>query len=179
MNSDQEEADTKIALHVQHALETGRHPIIVRSPSGDTDIVVLLLALFPGKKIILDNGHGIHRKVMDLEKCELDIPWKKALLGYHAFTCNDYVSGFFRKGKKHCWEILKKYPMFIDTFMQLGSGWDIDDSLFAMLEEYACKVLEGKISQVSIRLGSKFSGINMAKTKPLLILLCYHPARKV
>ena len=40
--SNQEEADTKIVLHCCHALS--RHPpkkILVRSPSGDTDILVI------------------------------------------------------------------------------------------------------------------------------------------
>ena len=42
--SNQEEADTKIVLHCGHALS--RHPskkILVRSPSGDGDILVILL----------------------------------------------------------------------------------------------------------------------------------------
>ncbi len=42
LSSDLEEADTKVALHVQHAFTTSEGPVIVHSPSGDTDIAVIL-----------------------------------------------------------------------------------------------------------------------------------------
>ena len=102
LSSNQEEANTKIALHIKHAALTNPGPVVVRSHSGDTDIPVLFIALFADtdQTIYLDNGHGNHRKVLDLESCEMTIPMKKALLGLHAFTGNDYVSAFFKKERK-------------------------------------------------------------------------------
>ena len=123
LSSNQEEADTKIALHIKHATLKNPGPVVVRSHSRDTDIPVLLIALFADtdQTIYLDNGHGNHRKVLDLESCKMTIPMKKALLGLHAFTGNDYVSAFFKRGKKTCWSILQKYPQFLDVFMELGT----------------------------------------------------------
>ena len=56
-------------------------PVVIRAPSGDTDIPIILLVQFPDleQQIFLDNGHGNNRKIFN---------------GY------EYVSAFFRKGKK-------------------------------------------------------------------------------
>ena len=63
--SNPEEADTKIVLHCCHALT--RHPskkILVRSHSGDTDILVILLnkLVEHQDRVYLDYGSGKHRK---------------------------------------------------------------------------------------------------------------------
>ena len=46
LTSNQEEADTKIFLHCAHILkENDTDIVVIRSPSGDTDILVLATAL--------------------------------------------------------------------------------------------------------------------------------------
>ena len=45
LNSNQIEADTKIALHCNHALQNVSGLFVVRSPSGDVDIMIMLLQL--------------------------------------------------------------------------------------------------------------------------------------
>ena len=58
----QEEADTKLVLHSLHALnESPRQKVIARSPSGDTDVPVILLSKMIGRedKIYLDYGTGL------------------------------------------------------------------------------------------------------------------------
>ena len=60
--SNQKEADTKLVLHTLHALnESPRQKVIVRSPSGDTDVLVILLSKMIGRedKIYLDYGTGL------------------------------------------------------------------------------------------------------------------------
>ena len=101
--SNQEEADTNIVQHCCHALT--RRPskkILVRSPSsGDTDILVILLnkLLEHQDRVYLDYGNGKHRKGLWLADIDLPEEIKKCMLGFHAFTGNDYISSFFRKGK--------------------------------------------------------------------------------
>ena len=46
-----------------------------------------------------------HYKLSDFD---IDIESTSALLGLHAFTGNDYVSSFFRKGKGKCWKLMRK-----------------------------------------------------------------------
>ena len=102
LSSNQEEADTKVALHCKHALE--RDPskqIVVRSPSGDIDILVILLSTMTRQsQIFLDFGIGMRRKGLTLSDIKMDARKKRCLIGFHAFTGNDYLSSFFRKGKE-------------------------------------------------------------------------------
>ena len=106
--SNQEEADTKLVLHSLHALnESPRKKVIVRSPSGDTDVLVILLSKMIGHqdKIYLDYGTGLNRKGLWLSNVVMSESKLKALIGFHAFTGNDYISSFFRKDKPACWKI--------------------------------------------------------------------------
>ena len=63
---------------------------------------------------------------------------KESLIGFHAFTGNDYVSSFYRKGKGVCWSALEKNPRFLPAFKDLGSTWELAEETFKLLEEYVC-----------------------------------------
>ena len=63
---------------------------------------------------------------------------KKCLIGFHAFTGNDYVSSFFRKGKSECWKVVQKNNRFVNTFSLLGQVWELDEQIFVSLEKYVC-----------------------------------------
>ena len=59
--SNQEEADTKVILHSHQVLESNETSVITLcSPSGDTSIVVLTVALLHElwNKILTDDGSG-------------------------------------------------------------------------------------------------------------------------
>ena len=45
LRTSQEEADTRLILHAQHAIDDFSNSFIIRSPSGDTDIIVLVVSL--------------------------------------------------------------------------------------------------------------------------------------
>eukprot|EP00112_Aurelia_sp_Birch-Aquarium-sp1_P005855 Seg1662.2 transcript_id=Seg1662.2/GoldUCD/mRNA.D3Y31 product="hypothetical protein" protein_id=Seg1662.2/GoldUCD/D3Y31 len=100
LSSNQEEADTKLLLHAKHAFNA--HPgkaVFIRSPSGDVDINILFLALFPedADRIYIDYGTGKSRKVLQLSMIDMPDTLKSALVGFHAFSGNDYISSIFRK----------------------------------------------------------------------------------
>lgn len=150
--SNQEEADTKIVLHCFHALT--RHPskkILVRSPSGDTDILVILLnkLLEYQDRVYLDYGNGKHRKGLWLADIDLPDEIKKCMLGFHAFTGNDYISSFFRKGKTACWKIVEKYSRFVGIFTSLGLSWELEEELADALEEYVCLLYGSRKKKVN------------------------------
>ena len=140
--SNQEEADTKLILHCLHALT--QHPskkVVIRSPSADIDILVILLNMVEEQsKVYLDFGVGLHRKGLYLSDIEMEDGFKKCLIGFHAFTGNDYVSSFFRKGESECWKVLQKNNRFVNMFTLLGQEWDLDEQIFVDLEEYVCHV---------------------------------------
>ena len=110
--SDQEEADTKVILHCLHSFfEDPNYTFTLHSPSADTDILMLAVALLKENKdnVILDTGSGRNRKVFHLNSIIMVEHLSNALIGFHAFTENNYISSFFRKGKLKCWKLVEKY----------------------------------------------------------------------
>ena len=142
LSSNQEEADTKVILHCHHALEESlSSKVVLRSPSGDTDIMILALSFLESSRTYIDYGNGKSRKGFWLnEICSINEDQKKSLVGFHAFTGNDYISSFFRKSKPTCWNVLNKNRIFIESINQLGEDWNIDmsDTIIAALEQFVC-----------------------------------------
>jgi hypothetical protein len=67
LSSNQEEADTKVILHTLDALEKHDSKIHLRSPSADTDILVLCIALIQNpERVYYDYGVGKNRKSISL-----------------------------------------------------------------------------------------------------------------
>ena len=62
--SDHKEADTKLVALVE-SVEVNGNSVMVRSPSGDIDTLVLfILHQFEGKNVFIDNGVGKNRKII-------------------------------------------------------------------------------------------------------------------
>ena len=148
MVTDHEEADTKIAYLLKHTEEEyGEDTVcVVRSTSGDTDIPVILLALPFNHRVMIDNGTGKSRKILDLNKSDLNDIQRKALLGMHAFPGNDYVSCMLRKGKHLCWKHVKGNKRFLELFRSLGTEVQINDDQLNGLEEFVCVIFGQKNS---------------------------------
>ena len=69
LTSNQEEADTKVILHTHQILKSNETSVIILcSPSGDTDIVVLTVALLYEfqNRVLIDDASGDKREVMRL-----------------------------------------------------------------------------------------------------------------
>ena len=101
LSSNQEEADTKIVLHCRHAFQSSEES---RSHSGDAEVNVLSTALITKEALrtFVDFNTGDDRKVLCLGDLDLKAIEKSALIGFHCFIGNDYVSSFFQKSKKTC-----------------------------------------------------------------------------
>ena len=142
LTSNQEEADSKVILHCCRILREKNDLIVtLRSPSGDTDIVVLAVALLNQFKsnVILDDGNGKQRKIIRLSDIDIDDDLVKAMIGFHSFSGNDYVSSFFRKGKEKCWKLLEKTRKF-QAAMEQASSPEVSSELYKLLEEYVCQI---------------------------------------
>ena len=139
----------KYAIEQEPDIESAT--FVVRSPSGDIDIPIIMLAQdFPDiATIILDSGRGTYRKKLVVNECSLTYLQKKALLSLHALSGNDQISSFLRKGKLSSWKILMKYPHLIDAFVQLGTQLTVTEDLFEALQEFVCKLYgERKVKDV-------------------------------
>ena len=102
LTNNQEEADNKLILHSHRTLKSNETSVIIpSSPSGDTDIVVPTVALIYEfrNRVLIDDGFGDNKKVMRLSNKGTEKDLVDALIGFHAFTGNDYISSIFRKGK--------------------------------------------------------------------------------
>ena len=165
-------------LHSLHALnESARRKVIVRSPSGDTDVLAILLSKMIGHqdKIYLDYGTGLNRKGLWLSNVVMSESKLKALIGFYAFTGNDYISSVFRKGKPACWKILEKDAKFADAFCSLGLSLELDQEVFKVLEEFVCLLYGRQRKSVDVVRISYFNESMLARAR-LSTLRYYHLA---
>ena len=135
LKSDHEEADTKlVALVRARTLQPGQS-VMILSPSGEIDILALFLRHdFPGVQILVDNGSGKSRKIVDVTSSEMSTKQRKALLGMHAFSGNDFVSSFFRMGKQAVWKAILKN----DAFASFGDEIAPSDGVVEELDKFVC-----------------------------------------
>eukprot|EP00112_Aurelia_sp_Birch-Aquarium-sp1_P017476 Seg4056.1 transcript_id=Seg4056.1/GoldUCD/mRNA.D3Y31 product="hypothetical protein" protein_id=Seg4056.1/GoldUCD/D3Y31 len=90
--SNHEEADTKLVALVCAASISQGDSVMIRSPSGDIDILTLFVTHnFGNKKVYLDNGTGKNRKIIEATSLQLSEEERKALVGLHSFSGNDYL----------------------------------------------------------------------------------------
>ena len=155
----QEEADTRLCVHVLDALEKGARNILVTTV--DTDVVVLLASMyfqlsntFSDLQIWVGFGTGNHFRYYDINSISQSLGEQAshALPFFHAFTGCDTTSQFLGKGKKSAWESWKAYPEATKAFLyakehpfqiiQLGTP-EIE-----ILERYVC-VLYDKTTPLS------------------------------
>jgi len=141
-----EEADTRILLHVLHALECGAKTVLVRTV--DTDVVVLLIGKFSefSQHALIDiwvsfgvgrshRMYHINAMFNLLGECKA-----KALPMFHSFTGCDTTSSFSGRGKKSAWEAWKSYPNVTNAFVHITENpfdvLDTSSEVFQVLERF-------------------------------------------
>ena len=106
LKPNREEADSKVILHCLDALKEPETTVVLRSPSGDRDITVLAVSLISSSqdRVFINYGSGKNRKAIKLSNVNMANDLKQTLVGFYAFTGNDYISSFFTKGKTASWK---------------------------------------------------------------------------
>ena len=139
LSSNQEEADTKVILHSVHAISTTEGSIVLRSSSCDIDIIIIAISLIDAsKRVLVDYGKGKIRKGVWLNAIDLDDNIRASLIGFHAFTGNDYISSFFKLGKQGCFKVMKQCEEFINALRLLGEDWELKAELIVAMESFVC-----------------------------------------
>ena len=145
LHSSQEEADTRMLLHAQHAGGT----CIIHS--DDTDVLVLLLghshALSncymkkgPGDKTRIVNIAHIAQRLKNLAAPEIakqDL--LEGLVGFHALTGCDTVSSFSLKGKFQPLKVVLKHAKYVQAMKEIGRQWTVSETTFRATEELVCQ----------------------------------------
>ena len=124
------------------ALKEPETTVVLRSHSGDTDIMVLAVALIKSdcERIYIDYGNEKNREAICLADILMNENEKDALFGFHPFSGNDYISGFFRKGKSSGWKCMVKTEKF-QLFADLSKSWELEESHLLLLEEFLCNLV--------------------------------------
>ena len=136
-----EEADTRMFVHIQHAVMNGCKDIVMYST--DTDIAVLAISTFSKlelNKLWIGFGRNkdfrwppIHEMVTSLKVPVSALPF------FHAFTGCDTVSAFRGKGKKSAWQTWEVFPDATEVFVRLGRMPDsITEDDMEILEAFVC-----------------------------------------
>ena len=144
INCSHEEADTRVFVHLKHAIQ--KDCITTASiQSNDTDIIVIAISFFHEvlelglKELWVSLGVGKTKNwypIHDLAD-QLGPLRSKGLLFFHAISGCDNVSAFRNKGKKTFFQTWDIFPDVTDTFAKLSSyPFTIDDSDMMMIERF-------------------------------------------
>lgn len=118
----QEEADTRMILHLRHAADQGHTRAFLRTV--DSDVVVLAISFFLElglSELWVGFGSGknykdipIHQisQILGPQKCEV-------LPLFHALTGCDVVSAMFGIGKRTAWNAWAAFPEVTETFVAI------------------------------------------------------------
>lgn len=131
----QEEADTRLLLHAQHAAETYDYVVLI---SDDTDVFVIAVSLQPQfnkGNLFIRRGTKTRMRLINLSTVagKLGPATCHALPGLHAWTGCDTVSALAGKGKVKAFKLMTKpkHERFVAAFAALGSLWQMPSELFA------------------------------------------------
>ena len=122
---DHEEADTRMLLHLKDCLSSGLKDICIISP--DTDVLVILLGIFPKLKAQYDFANIVLQKVLRKNQLTVQIGPLVERLGQqlcqaipflHAFSGCDTTSAFKTIGKKKGFQTLKLYRPSFSIFAE-------------------------------------------------------------
>ena len=147
IESDHEEADTRMCLHVLDALKKGASKIMISTV--DTDVVIILVGIFSyleslhaGLDIWIEFGKGKHLRYYQVNSIfnALGSDLSRALPFFHALTGCDTTSHFAGKGKRSSWKSLKAYPAVIGALKleNLFLPLEVGSHSFHLLERYVC-----------------------------------------
>ena len=150
LSCDQEEADTRMLLHAQHAYRSGYNNVIV--VSEDTDVLVLLISFCTeiGANLFMQSGSTKRHRIININSLSTKLGPSicKALPGIHAFTGCDTVSAFAGRGKVNPWKLMQRYASFTEIFGKLGIHWTASEEVLKELEVFTCQ-LYGSIGGVT------------------------------
>ena len=135
----QEEADTRLFLHAQHAASSRSAVVIIRSPDTDVAVIGCSLAAQIPAQVLLHTGTRERRRYISLSSvaARLGNGVCQALPGLHAFTGCDSTSAFSSRGKKAAFKMLLAGK--VDAMQLLGQDFEVSDELVVLCEQFvAC-----------------------------------------
>lgn len=157
----QEEADTRIVVHILHALNSSCSSIIVKT--SDSDIVVILIGHYGQFHEISEDcqihvlyGTGKNKRILSIGSMSnaLGPARSIALPLFVALTGCDTTSGFKGRSKGICFKAWKRSPpeltdVFCDLLKQPFQTFSEDSSIFKALENFFVNIYGGKSGPIN------------------------------
>ncbi|KAK5647771.1 hypothetical protein RI129_002663 [Pyrocoelia pectoralis] len=142
LQSEQEEADTKLVLHAVHASKTASGVDIF---TPDTDVLVLSIRRY---KDLCENTNIVTGSAEKFRNIPLQPIFEAlgptlsaALPGFHCFTGSDTTGTFSGKGKASCWKLFcNASEDIISAFSNLGNGLLPSEEVLTGLEKFVCQL---------------------------------------
>ena len=154
LDSDQEEADTKILLHAVDATASGAKSIKIFLP--DTNMFVLALRRYPelcaDSSFVTRRGQR-HRNIPLFPIVRtLRAARTAALPGFHAWSGVDVTGNFAFKGKLECWkELLQADEECVTALADLSSTILPTAGMFYAIEKLVCQLYLPKTKISSLK----------------------------
>ena len=154
-----EEADSRIFVHLLHALQTKSIGLI---HTQDIDIVVILpansqqiISAKPAADIWIYFHAGKSKRIINLNSivANLDKETCKSLALFHTLTGSDSTSAFKFTGKRSCWNILTKCNLFpfIQEFAKItDASYCVSPRLREAAANYVCQLYRGEVNQHNV-----------------------------
>ena len=185
-----EEADTRVLLHLLHALQTSSSLGMV--PTGDIDVVVILLSNFHHIKAVNSAAEiwvsfkaGKSTTMISLNSiaANLGTTTCKAMALFHAFTGSDSTSSFKFKGKRYCCKLMNKVPSLMEEFATVvDNPFQTSPRLKEVASNFVCMLYSNEpvndIDHVRIKLFSQKTR-DVERIRPTSDALDLHLKRSV
>ena len=151
LSTSQEEADTRMFLHVQYALNHLQGNIIINSPDTDVFIISLMVSEKINANINLKTSNKYKIRIINVSKIKESLKDKsddvvsvglecftRGLVSLHVFTGCDTVSAFAGLGKSKAFKIMAKNVDYIKLFEKLGKDWYLEEEIMRYIEGFVC-----------------------------------------
>ncbi|CAH3017018.1 unnamed protein product [Porites evermanni] len=154
LQSNQEEADTKMILHALDATANGATQLQIHSP--DTDVFVLALRRYPElcENTLFVTGRGQHHRIIELKPIAETLGPEKiaALPAFHALSGADNTGSFSGKGKLLCWKVFADADSSIITALaELGQAAHPNEEIVAAIEKFVCLLYQPRTSLLTVK----------------------------
>lgn len=156
-----EEADTRIVVHIKHAIQSGHSKVFIRTV--DTDVIVILLGQFTELKklsnqldlwIMFGTGKDVKHISINEVYSTIGPDISQSLPFFHALTGCDTTSFFFHKGKKSFWKALQNDTNTIEIFTTITANpftiLHKDDQSFACIESFIANTYKKTTNRQSV-----------------------------
>ena len=132
----QEEADTRLFLHAQHAASSRSAVVIIRSPDTDVAVIGCSLAAQIPAQVLLHTGTKERRRYISLSSVAARLG-NGVCQALPAFTGCVSTSAFSGRGKKAAFKMLLAGK--VDAMQLLGQDFEVSDELVVVCEQFvAC-----------------------------------------